>query len=229
MCGRVHLSADVSEIKLVFSIPPHRPTPNLAPSWNAASTDLLPVVRYDRKAGERSLDLLRWGLVPHWAKDINVGFANINAKAEGIESKPAFREAFQRRRCLVPVDGFYEWKKTPTRKQPYAVALADRGLMALAGLWENWRSSAGEWIRTFAIITTRPNELCAELHDRMPVVKGYSAWPAWLGEEPTEPSELKALLLPYPSEAMTSWPVSPRVGNVKNNDPSLIERLASVE
>ena len=103
MCGRVHLSADVSEIKLVFSIPPHRPTPNFAPSWNAAPTDLLPVVRYDRKAGERSLDLLRWGLVPHWAKEINAGFANINAKAEGIENKPAFREAFQR---LVPVDGF---------------------------------------------------------------------------------------------------------------------------
>jgi len=124
--------------------------------------------------------------------------------------------------------GFYEWKKTATGKQPYAVALADRGLMALAGLWENWRSSAGEWIRTFAIITTKPNELCAELHDRMPVIMGYSAWPAWLGEEPAEPSELKALLLPYPSEAMTSWPVSSRVGNVKNNDPSLIEPIIAI-
>ena len=140
MCGRVRLSSDVSDIKLVFSIPPHRPTPNFPPSWNVAPTDPLPVVRYDAKAGERSLDLLRWGLVPYWAKDIKVGFANINAKAEGIESKPAFREAFQRRRCLVPVENFYEWKKTPTGKQPYAVALADRRLMALAGLWENWRS-----------------------------------------------------------------------------------------
>jgi putative SOS response-associated peptidase YedK len=136
MCGRVRLSSDVSEIKLVFSIPPHRPTPNFPPSWNAAPTDLLPVVRHDRKAGERSLDLLRWGLIPHWAKDINVGFANINAKAEGIENRPAFRDAFQRRRCLVPVDGFYEWKKAATGKQPYAVALADGRLMALAGLWE---------------------------------------------------------------------------------------------
>ena len=93
MCGRVRLSSDVSEIKLVFSIPPHRPTPNFPPTWNAAPTDLLPMVRCDRKAGERSLDLLRWGLVPFWAKDIKVGFANINANAEGIESKPAFREA----------------------------------------------------------------------------------------------------------------------------------------
>jgi hypothetical protein len=108
MCGRVRLSSDVSEIKLVFSIPPHRRTPNFAPSWNAAPTDLLPVVRYDRRAGERSLDLLGWGLIPHWAKDINVGFANINAKAEGIENRPAaFRDAFQRRRCLGPVINFY--------------------------------------------------------------------------------------------------------------------------
>ena len=165
MCGRVRLSSDVSEIKLVFSIPPLRPTPNFQPSCNAAPTDPLPVVRYDRTAGERSVDRLRWGLIPHWARDINVGFANINAKAEGIENRRAFRDAFERRLCIVPVDNFYEWKKTTTGKQPYAVALADRGLMALAGLWENWRSPADEWVRSFAIITTRPNELCAELHD----------------------------------------------------------------
>jgi hypothetical protein len=121
------------------------------------------VIRYERKAGERSLDLLRWGLVPYWAKDLNVGFANINAKAEGIETRPAFRDAFQRRRCLVPVDSFYEWKKTATGKQPYAIGLAGGSLMALAGLWENWRSPAGEWLRSFAIITTTPNELCGEL------------------------------------------------------------------
>jgi putative SOS response-associated peptidase YedK len=108
MCGRVRLSSDVSEIKLVFSIPSHRPTPNFAPSWNAAPTDQLPIVRFDKRAGERSLDLARWGLVPFWAKDINVGSASISAKAEGIENRPAFREAFERRRCLVPVDNFYE-------------------------------------------------------------------------------------------------------------------------
>jgi putative SOS response-associated peptidase YedK len=172
MCGRARLSSDVSEIKLVFSIPPHRSTPNFPPSWNAAPTDLLPAVRYDRRAGERSLDLLRWGLIPHWAKDINVGFANINPKAEGIENRPAFRDAFDRRRCIMPINNFYEWKKTATGKQPYAVALADGGLMALAGLWDNWRSPAGEWLRSFAIITTAPNELCAELHNGMPAVLG---------------------------------------------------------
>jgi putative SOS response-associated peptidase YedK len=227
MCGRVRLSSDVSEIKLVFSIPPHRPTPNFPPSWNVAPTDSLPIVRYDRRASERSLDMLRWGLVPFWAKDINVGFANINAKAEGIENKPAFREAFERRRCLVPVDNFYEWQKTATGKQPYAIALADRHLMALAGLWENWRSPAGEWVRSFAIITTSPNEVCAALHNRMPVVLQPENWPIWLGEEPANASELKALLAPFPSEEMICWPVSPGVGNVKNNDASLIELIAA--
>ena len=100
--------------------------------------------------------------------------------------------------------------------------------MALAGLWENWRSPAGEWVRSFVVITTKPNELCAELHNRMPVVIGREAWRAWLGEEPSDPHELKALLAPYPSEEMTCWPVSTRVGNVKNNDPTLIEPIAAV-
>ena len=227
MCGRVRLSSDVSEIKLVFSIPPHRPTPNFPPSWNVAPTDPLSVVRYDVKAGERSLDVLRWGVVPYWAKDLKVGFANINAKAEGIENRPAFREAFQGAGALCRYITFYEWKKTPTGKQPYAIALADRGLMALAGLWENWRSTAGEWVRSFAIVTTTPNELCAELYNRMPVVLGPETRPAWLGEEPADARQLKAMLAPYPSEEMNCWPVSTRVGNVKNNDPSLIEPVST--
>src|SRR5262250_2127610 len=225
MCGRVRLSSDVSEIKLVFSIPPHRPTPNFPPSWNVAPTDPVPVVRYDTKAGERSLDVLRWGLVPFWAKDIKVGFSNINAKAEGIENRPAFCDAFQRRRCLVPVDNFYEWRKIATGKQPYAIALADRGLMALAGLWENWRSPAGEWVRSFAIVTTEPNALCAELHNPMPAVLGHETWPVWLGEEPADARQLTPILAPDPSEEMTCWHVSMRMRNVKNNDPSLVEPI----
>jgi putative SOS response-associated peptidase YedK len=153
--------------------------------------------------------------------------ANINAKAEGIERKPAFREGFQRRRCLVPVDSFYEWKRIGSGKQPYALALADRSLMALAGLWENWRSPTGEWVRSFAVITTAPNELCAELHNRMPVVLKPETWPVWLGEEPADASSLKAVLAPLPSDEMTCWPVSTRVGAVRNNDPSLIEPIAA--
>jgi len=225
MCGRARLSSDVSEIKLVFSIPPDRSTPNIAPSWNVAPTDPLPVVRFDPRAGGRSLDVMRWGLVPFWAKDIKVGFANINAKAGGIEGRPAFREAFERRRCLVPVDNFYEWKKTANGTQPYAIAFADRSLMALAGLWETWRSPAGERVRSFAIITTTPNELCAAIHNRMPVILSPETWPEWLGEAPADERHLKALLAPFPASEMVCWPVSTRVGNVKNNDPSLIERL----
>jgi putative SOS response-associated peptidase YedK len=225
MCGRVRLSSDVSELKLVFRIPPERPAPNIAASWNVTPADPLPVARYDKKADERSLDVMRWGLVPFWAKDIKVGFANINAKAEGIESKPAFREAFQRRRCLVPVDNFFEWAKTASGKQPYAIALADRGIMAMAGLWETWRSPAGETVRSFAIVTTTPNALCDEIHNRMPVILKPASWPVWLGEKPAALSELKALLAPYPAEEMICWPVSPRVGNVRNNDPSLIEPI----
>jgi len=228
MCGRARLSSDVSEIKIAFGIPPERPTPNIAPSWNVAPTDPLPVVRYDAKDRQRSLDVMRWGLVPFWAKDIKVGFANINAKAEGIENKPAFREAFRQRRCLVPVDNFYEWKKVAGgKKQPYAIGLKGGGLMALAGLWESWHSKpSGERVRSFAIITTEPNELCAQLHNRMPVVLAPEAWPQWLGEEPADEGQLKSLLAPYPSGGMICWPVSQRVGSVKNNDPSLIEPIA---
>src|ERR1700675_2735251 len=157
MCGRAKLETDVSQLKIAFRVPPEYPTPNFPPSWNVAPTDNLPIVRYDPKArhsgdhspegeaGQRTLDLMRWGLVPYWAKDIKIGFSTINAMAETIDTKPVFREAFQRRRCIVPVDNFYEWKKLgPKEKQPYAIALADRSLMALAGLWETWRSPGSE-------------------------------------------------------------------------------------
>ena len=223
MCGRAKLETDVSEIKIAFRIPAEYPTPNFPPSWNVAPTDSLPIVRYNEKTGSRTLDLMRWGLVPYWSKDIKIGFSTINAMAETVETKPVFRDAFQRRRCIVPVDAFYEWQKLGARtKQPYAIALADRSLMPLAGLWENWKSPAGEWIRSFTIVTTTPNQLCGELHSRMPVILPPETWPIWLGEEPAEPTHLKALLIPYAGE-MVAWPVSQRVGNVKNNDAGLIE------
>jgi putative SOS response-associated peptidase YedK len=133
MCGRARLSSDVSEIKLVFRVPPERPVPNFAASWNVAPTDPLPVVRFDPKERQRSLDVMRWGLIPYWAKDIKIGFSTINARAEEIDTKPAFREAFRQRRCLVPLDSFYEWAKTPTGKQPYAIGLKGGGLMAMPG------------------------------------------------------------------------------------------------
>ena len=235
MCGRARLSSDVSEIRLAFSIPPERPTPNIPANWNAAPTADLPVVRYDARAAGRSLGVMRWSLVPFWAKDIKVGFSNINAKAETVDTKPAFREAFTRRRCLVPFDCFYEWKKLGKERQPYAVALADRRLVALAdrrlvalaGLWETRRSPAGERVHSFAIVTTAPNGLLAELHDRMPVILAPETWPLWLGERSADPGQLKSLLKPYPADDMVVWPVDRRVGNVNNKDPALIEPAAA--
>ena len=174
-----------------------------------------------------TLDLMRWGLVPYWAKNIKVGFSTINAMAETIDTKPVFREAFRRRRCLVPVEAYYEWKKLDAKtKQPYAFALTEGGFMALAGLWETWKSPAGEVVRSFTIATTAPNALAAEIHNRMPAILPSAAWPAWLGEEEAGAAALKGLLAPYPADGMRAWPVSSRVGNVKNNDASLIEPVA---
>src|SRR5216684_8339871 len=168
MCGRAKLETDVSEIRNAFRIPPEYSTPNFAPSWNVAPTDNLPIVRYDPKAEARTLDLMRWGLVPYWAKDLKIGLSTINAMAETVDTKPVFREAFKRRRCIVPVDNFYEWKKLNDgkTKQPYAIGLEGGGLMALAGLWETWKSRAStETVRSFTIVTTTPKALCADLHN----------------------------------------------------------------
>jgi putative SOS response-associated peptidase YedK len=156
MCGRAKLATEFSEIKVAFRVPPEYPTTNsYTPSWNVAPTDNLPIVRYNSKTASRTLDLMRWGLIPYWAKDMKIGFSTINAMAETIDTKPAFRDAFNRRRCLGPIEAFYEWRKLgPKDKQPYATALKGTKPMALAGLWENWKSPADEWVRSFTIITT---------------------------------------------------------------------------
>jgi putative SOS response-associated peptidase YedK len=226
MCGRVKMEGDFSQLKIAFKIPDDQPALNFAPSWNVAPTDSLPIVRYNAKEEHRALDLMRWGLVPHWAKDLKIGFSTINAMAETVDSKPVFRDAFATRRCLVPIEAFYEWKKLgPKEKQPYAFALAGGGFMALAGLWENWKSPAGEWVRSFTIVTCPPNELCGKIQNRMPVILPPETWPLWLGEDAAGSEELKTMLRPYPADDMACWPVSTRVGNVRNNDPSLIEPI----
>jgi len=236
MCGRYAATKDPAALIEEFAAIDltegrARVDHNVAPTKNVVTV----VQRHPRDAegdvledepAVRSLRLMRWGLVPFWAKDIKVGFANINAKAEGIDTKPAFREAFARRRCLIPFDCFYEWKKLGKDREPYAVGLADRKLMALAGLWETWRSPAGERVRSFAIVTTAANDLLAPIHDRMPVILAPGNWPVWLGERPADPQELKSLLVPYPADDIAVWPVDKRVGNVNNKDPALIEPAA---
>jgi putative SOS response-associated peptidase YedK len=162
--------------------------------------------------------------VPGWATDLSVGFKAFNARAETIAERPMFRSAYKSQRCIVPISEFYEWRKPD--KQPFAFGMADGSIMALAGLWERWKSPQGEIVQSFTIVTTTPNALMIGVHDRMPVILGPHEWPAWLDETLTTPAQLNAIFAPFPSGLMTSWPVSERVGDVRTDDPSLIEPVA---
>ena len=237
MCGRYFLQRGPAELARYFEVPEASPTPNLAATWNMAPTQDGAVLRRHPESGARRLDTLRWGLVPRWAGDAKGGARLINARAEGVAEKPSFRDAFARRRCLVPADGFYEWlspkeaegaAKSKDPKQPFAVALADGAPMAFAGLWEGWKAPDGAWLRTYSIVTTEANPKQAPLHHRMPVILARADWPAWLGEEEAGPESLKALLRPCPPEWLACWPVSKRANKVSENDAGLIARDASV-
>jgi putative SOS response-associated peptidase YedK len=198
----------------------------LAPSFNVAPQSFQPVVRLDAETGERELTIMRWGLVPFWAKDAKIGYSTINAKAETITTSPAFREAMKRRRCLVPAYWFYEWKKIDVKsKQPHAIALQDGSLFAFAGLWETWKDKAtGQTLETYTVITTDPNELMQTLHNRMPVILHRQGYERWLAS--ADPAQLPVdLLKPFPAEEMKAWPVSQDVGNVRNNRPELVEPI----
>jgi len=221
MCGRAKLPEDVSEIKLDLKIDWDE-IGDYRPRWNAAPTSKLPVVV--SKNGERTLTLMRWGLVPSWAKDIKIGSSTFNARAEGIETRPAFRAAWKSgHRCLVVADGYYEWRQVD--KQPFAVALGSRRPMTFAGLWDTWRAPDGETLKSFTIITTQSNAFLRQLHDRMPVLIAREHWAGWLGEAAASESHLKAMLKPYPGAAMTYWPVDKRVGNVRNDTADLFAPL----
>src|SRR5690348_8437121 len=221
MCGRAKLPEDISEIKLDLKID-FEEIDDYRPRWNAAPTSRLPVVI--SKTGRRILTLMRWGLIPSWAKDVKIGYSTFNARAESLATRAAFRGAWQAaQRCLVLADGYYEWRQPD--KQPFAVALANRGPMTLAGLWDDWRSPTGETIKSFAIITTTANALLAPLHDRMPVVIAPDRWGDWLGENSQPQRAVETLLRPYRDEAMAFWPVDRRVGNVKNDSPDLFAPL----
>jgi putative SOS response-associated peptidase YedK len=199
--------------------------PWFAPSYNAAPQSVQPVVRLNRDSGDREFALLRWGLVPFWAKDARFGYSTINARAEEAATKPAYREALKKRRCLVPADAFYEWQRLNAKtKQPYAIALRGGEPYAMAGLWERWQPREGAPLETFTILTTDPNELLEPIHNRMPVILASGDYPRWLdaGDPARPPVDL---LRPYPAEKMRLWPVSERVGNARNNDPQLLEQI----
>jgi putative SOS response-associated peptidase YedK len=223
MCGRARLITDYSQIRIELKFDDEGRVPNYAPRWNIApTTDLL--VGYRDAEGRRRPAMMRWGLIPSWAKDTKVAFSTFNARSDGIDTKPAFRGAWKAgRRCLVVTDGFYEWRQSD--KQPFAVAMASGKPMVMAGLHEDWTSPAGEKLRTVTIITTEANAALAGIHDRMPVVLDPKDWPKWLGEEPASEEDLKALLRPAPPEAIAVWPVDKRIGNVKNEDAHLADRV----
>jgi putative SOS response-associated peptidase YedK len=220
MCGRVAVKHDADWLRRRFGTV--NPPVNFPPAYNGAPTDQLPVVRL--VDGARHLDLLRWGLVPMWAKDLKIGAQCINARVETVAAKPAFRDAYRRRRCLIPVTAFYEWKGAPGSKQPYAIAAAQDDVLTLAGLWERWRSPEGETIETCAVVTGPPNTVMAELHNRMPVILGEADWPVWLGEHE---GDVAGLMRPCPDEWLRVWPVSKAVNSVRNKGAELLDEVAA--
>lgn len=196
--------------------------PWFAPDYNVAPQSTQPVVRLNAGTGNREFALMRWGLVPFWAKDAKVGYSTINARAEEVATKPIFREAFKQRRCLVPADAFYEWQKIGAKTRlPFAFALKSGEPYAFAGLWERWRPREGDPLETFTVLTTDPNELAEPVHDRMPVILEPRDYERWMN--PGDPARPPVdLLRPYPAEKMRSWTVNERVGNVRNNDADLL-------
>lgn len=219
MCGRYALYGPPSRYREYFGT---LDWPECADRYNIAPSASVPVVR-QAPDGRRVVDLLRWGLVPNWAKDAAIGAKLNNARGETVADKPSFRSAWRRRRCLVPACGYYEWQPIAgDRKQPWFIRLKDDKPMAMGGLWESWGDPAtGALIRTFCIITTGPNDVMRPIHDRMPVVVAPEYWSAWLN--PAEP-DLTGLLVPYPSDQMEAWKVSRRVSNAREEGVELVGR-----
>ncbi len=232
MCGRFVSASPPDELARYFEAEP--PTHALEPNYNVAPTTTVYAVR--AADGHRRLDELRWGLVPFWAKDRKVGSRMINARAETVLDKPAFRRAVRKRRCLIPADGFYEWAKIPgpdpkkPRKQPYFIHHRDGEPLVFAGLWERWSPpedsddelDPGQTLETCTILTTAANGTMAPVHDRMPVLLAPADWDRWLADT-DEIEELAGLLVPAPDEILTLQPVTTRVNNVRNNGPELLE------
>jgi len=224
MCGRFARKSTQKVLADWFGVDVED-IPFFAPSYNAAPQSVQPVVRINRDSGQPEFAPMRWGLVPFWAKDAKFGYTTINARAEEVASKPAYREALKKRRCLVPADAFYEWQRIDKKtKHPFAFALKSGEPCAMAGLWERWQPKEGEALETFTILTTDPNELMEPVHNRMPVILEPRDYGRWLGVDSSEVARPPVeLLRPFSAEKMMAWPVSARVGNVRNNDAQLLE------
>lgn len=222
MCGRYTITAPIEALRELFEL---ESGGDLAPRYNLAPLQEAPVIRVDD--GARRLAMLRWGLIPAWAKDPSIAPKLVNARAEGLADKASFRSAFARRRCLVPVDGFYEWQPTGKRKQPYRITLPDGAPFALAGLWERWAPPGGAAIETFVIVTVPANDQLRPIHDRMPVILPTEAAALWLDPNAPRPV-LETLLVPY-AGPLRIYAVDARVGNARHDDAGLIEPLAEAQ
>jgi putative SOS response-associated peptidase YedK len=228
MCGRFARRSTQQVLADWFGVE-MEDMPWFAPSYNVAPQSTQPVVRLNAETGKPEFALMRWGLVPYWAKDAKVGYSTINARAEEVAEKPLYREAVKRRRCLIPADAFYEWQKLGGKaKRAFAFGLESGEPYAFAGLWERWKPKEGQPLETFTILTTDPNEIAERVHDRMPVILEPENYARWM--EPCDPARLPIdLLRPYPAEKMRSWPVRERVGNVRNDDADLVKECEAEE
>lgn len=221
MCSRYFLDADGNVIAYTFQVPVHdriRKRFNIAPSQEA------PVIRAAQEAGAREVAMLRWGLVPFWAKDPSVGSRMINARSETVIEKPAFRQAFRSRRCAIPASGFYEWTGDPKHRVPHAITVEGRPVIAFAGLWECWKDAQGKPLETYTILTTAANDFVAGMHDRMPAILGANDLDTWLAGSVEQAWKL---IGPYPGEAMRERVVSRAVNNPRNESPELLSAADS--
>jgi putative SOS response-associated peptidase YedK len=217
MCGRYKLSRRKQVVEEYFDTAVSY-EPDWAPRYNIAPTQPIAVIRQNPKEPVRELSLMRWGLIPSWSKDSSGAARMINARSETASTKPAFRDSLKSRRCLIPADGFYEWKRDGKTKQPYCFEVNDGELFAFAGLWERWKDPSGEWVKTCSILTTIPNAVTAPVHDRMPVILDPDAYELWLDPGMTSVDAATDLLKPFDARLMRCFPVSTKINSVANDD-----------
>ncbi len=221
MCGRITLTSSARELAEQFDLEPDLEFAPLEPRYNVAPSQDIVTVRQDPE-GRRVLSMERWGLVPHWAKDPAIGNRMINARAESVATKPAFRAALRSRRCLVPADGFFEWSGSGAERRPYIFRRPDRALIGIAGLYERWTGEGGEVIDSCTLITTEANACLAPFHHRMPVILGPADYGRWLDRGQQDPELLTSLLSPCPADWLDASAVSRRINNPRNDDPECL-------
>jgi len=227
MCGRYRLSRRKQIIEEHFDSAPWEE--DWSPRFNIAPTQPVPVIRQNPKEPVRTLSLMRWGLIPSWARDPSGAARMINARSETASTKPAFRDPLKFRRCLIPADGSYEWARTGKSKQPYCFEVNDGELFAFAGLWDRWKDPSGNWIKTCSILTTTPNAVTSPVHDRMPVILGPDSYDLWLDPGMQNVSAISEFLKPYDARAMRCYPVSTRLNHVTSDDEECARPVELVE